>query len=165
MPVTEREQFIQAWEREFQTTLKVLKAYPDGRDNLQPHGKCPSARELAWKMAGEESLFVNGVVKGQIDFTTGMKPAPSKVCDVIEAYEKSHRENVQKLRDLPEDQFNTTMPFFVAPKTPGQVRKGDVLWGLLMDTIHHRGQFSIYLRMADGRVPSIYGPTADEPWM
>ncbi len=39
------------------------------------------------------------------------------------------------------------------------------LWMLLCDQIHHRGQFSIYLRMAGGKVPSIYGPTADEPWM
>jgi uncharacterized damage-inducible protein DinB len=36
---------------------------------------------------------------------------------------------------------------------------------MLMDSVHHRGQFSVYLRMADGKVPSIYGPTADEPWM
>lgn len=41
----------------------------------------------------------------------------------------------------------------------------DLLWFLLFDEIHHRGQFSIYLRMADGKVPSIYGPSADEPWM
>jgi uncharacterized damage-inducible protein DinB len=52
-----------------------------------------------------------------------------------------------------------------APKTIGDVPKIDLLWMVLHDQIHHRGQFSIYLRMADGKVPSIYGPTADEPWM
>jgi uncharacterized damage-inducible protein DinB len=41
----------------------------------------------------------------------------------------------------------------------------DMIWMLLLDQVHHRGQFSIYLRMADGTVPSIYGPTADEPWI
>jgi DinB family len=40
-----------------------------------------------------------------------------------------------------------------------------LVWFLVHDQIHHRGQFSIYLRMADAKVPSIYGPTADEPWM
>jgi uncharacterized damage-inducible protein DinB len=40
-----------------------------------------------------------------------------------------------------------------------------VAWMILSDQIHHRGQFSVYLRMAGGKVPSIYGPTADEPWM
>ena len=46
----------------------------------------------------------------------------------------------------------------------GELRRMDVLWFLLHDSIHHRGQFSIYLRMVDGKVPSIYGPSADEPW-
>lgn len=34
-----------------------------------------------------------------------------------------------------------------------------------VDSVHHRGQFSVYLRLAGGKVPSIYGPSADEPWM
>jgi uncharacterized damage-inducible protein DinB len=38
------------------------------------------------------------------------------------------------------------------------------LWAMLADQIHHRGQLSVYLRMAGGKVPSIYGPSADEPW-
>ncbi len=164
MAVTEKEQFLQAWEREFQTTLKVMKAYPGGRDNLQPHGKCPSAKELAWKISGEESLFVDGVVAGAIDFT-GHKATPATVTDVVEIYEKQHREHVDKVRALSDDQLNREMNFMVAPKTPGKVRSGDILWMMLMDTIHHRGQFSVYLRMADGKVPSIYGPSADEPWM
>ncbi len=164
MAVTEKEQFLQAWEREFQTTRKVMQAYPDGKDNLQPHGKCPSARELAWKMAGEESLFVNGVVNGEINLT-GHKPTPATVCDVAKIYEQQHREHVEKVRSLTGEQLNRPMNFLVAPKTPGKIRSGDILWMMLMDMIHHRGQFSIYLRMADGKVPSIYGPTADEPWI
>ncbi|MBI1806965.1 MAG: hypothetical protein HYR76_07940, partial [Ignavibacteria bacterium] len=31
--------------------------------------------------------------------------------------------------------------------------------------VHHRGQLSVYLRIVDAKVPSIYGPSADEPWM
>lgn len=53
----------------------------------------------------------------------------------------------------------------VAPKQMGDVRRGDLLQMMVMDNVHHRGQFSVYLRMAGGKVPSIYGPTADEPWM
>jgi uncharacterized damage-inducible protein DinB len=46
----------------------------------------------------------------------------------------------------------------------GEMRVGDALWFFLSDTIHHRGQLTVYLRMAGGRLPSVYGPTADEPW-
>ena len=36
---------------------------------------------------------------------------------------------------------------------------------VLFDQIHHRGRLSVYSRLADTRVPSIYGPSGDESWM
>ncbi len=164
MSMSEKEQFIQAWEREFQTTLKVLKAYPKDKHSLQPHGKCPSARDLAWKMVSEEKVFVNGAITGNYDFMN-QPQSPSSMPEVISAYERNHREAMEKVKKMSDADFNKKVKFMVAPKTMGEVRSGDTLWMMMMDSIHHRGQFSIYLRMADGRVPSIYGPSADEPWM
>ena len=68
------------------------------------------------------------------------------------------------VRGMGGEELRQTVQFFVAPRTMGDIPKIDFLWFLLHDQIHHRGQFSVYLRMADGKVPSIYGPTADEPW-
>jgi uncharacterized damage-inducible protein DinB len=42
---------------------------------------------------------------------------------------------------------------------------GDMLFGILFDAIHHRGQLSTYLRPMGAKVPSIYGPSADDPGM
>lgn len=42
---------------------------------------------------------------------------------------------------------------------------GGMLWGSLLDMIHHRGQLSVYIRPMGGRVPSIYGPSADDAGM
>jgi uncharacterized damage-inducible protein DinB len=39
--------------------------------------------------------------------------------------------------------------------------KGKMALGLLLDLIHHRGQLSVYIRPMGGKVPSIYGPSAD----
>ena len=61
--------------------------------------------------------------------------------------------------------FNKTIKFMVGPGKMADLRTADVLWTGVMDAVHHRGQFSVYLRMAGGKVPSIYGPSADEPWM
>jgi uncharacterized damage-inducible protein DinB len=164
MPMSERETFIQSWEREFQTTLKVLKSYPSNKADLKPHDKCPDAKDLAWKMVSEEKVFVDGAISGKFDFA-GMVKAPATMQDVIAVYERTHRETSEKLKQMSDQEFNKMVKFYVAPKTLGDIRSGDTLWMMLMDTIHHRGQFSIYLRMADGKVPSIYGPSADEPWM
>lgn len=163
MPMSEREQFIQAWEREFHTTVKVFKAYPAHKHDLQPHGKCPNAKDLAWRMVSEEKLFVNGAITGNFDFQ-GMQKPPATMQEVVSTYEQNHKINLDNVKKMSDADFNKMVKFFVAPKTMGDIRSGDTLWMMMMDTIHHRGQFSVYLRMADGKVPSIYGPSADEPW-
>ena len=41
----------------------------------------------------------------------------------------------------------------------------EFLWDFMFDAIHHRGQLSAYLRPMGGKVPSIYGPSADDTGM
>ncbi len=101
---------------------------------------------------------------GGIEFGK-MPKAPATLPEVIAAYEQSSKGFVERIKRTPDAELDKTVKFFVAPKQMGDVRKMDLLWFMLMDQVHHRGQFTIYLRMADGKVPSIYGPSADEPWM
>ena len=163
--MSEKEMFLQSWEREHLTTLKVLKAYPESMKEFKPNPVLKTARELAFMFAGEESMMVNGVITGKIDFKGEMPKAPATMKEAIDDYERLHTAMSKKLKGLSDEELNKTMKFFTAPKTMGDVRRIDVLWMTLMDQVHHRGQFSVYLRMAGGKVPSIYGPSADEPWM
>ena len=163
MAMPEKDNFFGNWDREFQTTLKVLKAFPINNQDYRPHKKSRSAKELAWTFVVEEQMAVNGLLSGKMDFENMPKP-PASMKDVISTYEKSHKGVMNKLKKANESAYNKTIKFFVAPKKMADFRRMDVLWMFLMDTIHHRGQFSVYLRMAGGKVPSIYGPSADEPW-
>ena len=162
-----KEQFLSAYDREHATTMRVLRAYPPDRLDLQPHPKCKDARHLAWVFVSEcmlgASVFKN-------EFATrgpsgGLPEPPESWDDLLGAVESSQQEFGDLIRATPEEELFEKVKFFVAPKTMGEVSRLEWLWFLLSDQIHHRGQFSIYLRMADGKVPSIYGPTADEPWM
>ena len=161
--MTEKEQFLNAVAREFPTTVKLLKAYPTTKADLKPHTKSKSARELAWTFVTEEKAC-DQALDGAIDFGK-MPPPPATLQDVIATYEKSHAALLDRLKKTPDAELNKTIKFFVAPKQMGDLRKMDVLWFMLMDAVHHRGQLSVYLRLADAKVPSIYGPSADEPWM
>ena len=161
--MTEKEQFLGALEKEIPTTLRVLRAFPAAQADLKPHNKCKSARELAWMFVTEQKASEQGL-DGKIGFGS-MPKAPATMSDVISTYEKSSKAFMDRIRKTPDAELNKTVKFFVAPKQMGDVRKMDLLWFMLMDQVHHRGQFSVYLRMADGKVPSIYGPSADEPWM
>ncbi len=160
---SEKEHFLNIWEREFQTTLKVLKAYPHDKEDMRPAEKSKSAKELAWVFASEEKNLFGGIIEGNIDWSK-MQGPPATMKEVIREYEKAHADVIKKVMNTPGEKLNETMKFFVAPKTMGDVKKMDLLWMMLMDQVHHRGQFSVYLRIAGAKVPSIYGPTADEPW-
>jgi uncharacterized damage-inducible protein DinB len=164
MPTSEKDQFLQNWEAQYQKTVKVLKAYPENKLELKPHEKSRSAKELAWVFTMEEKMLVNGALRGEFDFSNPPQP-PSSIREILATYDRSHKENVEKIKKMSEADLNKLIKFMTAPNTMGDMRTIDVLWMGLMDAIHHRGQFSVYLRMAGGKVPSIYGPSADEPWM
>lgn len=161
--MSEKDQFLTTMAQEFTTTLKVLKAYPTAKADLKPHPKLKTARELAWNFVHEEKI-AEMALGGTIDFSK-LPPPPATLPEVISGYESSHAKLVNRLKSIPDADLNNTVKFMTGPKQMGDVRKMDLLWFTLMDHVHHRGQLSVYLRMADGKVPSIYGPTADEPWM
>ena len=161
---TEKDQFVQAFGRECQTTLKLLKAYPATKGDFKPHEKSRSAKELGWTFVMEQGV-ADMALKGRVDFSQPTPPAPGNFADVITAFEKAVRETTTKVSQASDETLNRTVKFPIGPGKTGDFRAMDVIWTSLMDQIHHRGQFSVYLRLAGAKVPSIYGPTADETWM
>lgn len=158
-----RQQILDTLTREAATTLKVLKAYPDDKSELKPHPVCKSARELAWIFTLEQEIAA-AALQDELDLSGGFPPGPATMAETVAAFEQSKDKLIGLLRDGPEDLLEGTVHFFVGPNQMGDIPKPAFMWFLIHDQIHHRGQFSIYLRMADGKVPSIYGPSADEPW-
>ncbi|HZO99493.1 MAG TPA: DinB family protein [Terriglobia bacterium] len=156
------EDFIKTWDQEFQTNLRVFTSFPSNRLGYRPHEISKTALELMWVIVYEEKAIVEGCLAGNITFEE-TKPPKTKEA-LIRAYQKQHPVLVKKVKKAGPDLFSRTIKFFVAKGKMGDVKVGDVLWGLLHDQIHHRGQLSVYLRLVGAKVPSIYGPTADEPW-
>lgn len=162
-----KEQLLDTMEREHAITMKVLRAFPVGQTDLRPHPACKTARELAFVFALERGLaqkvYHNAFAKAG---PAGAAPtAPESWTDVLGAIEQGQRELLALIQSADETALGESVKFFTGPKTMGDYTRLEFLWFLVHDEIHHRGQFSIYLRMAGGKVPSIYGPTADEPWM
>jgi uncharacterized damage-inducible protein DinB len=161
--MTEKDLLLDSWAREYQLTTKVFKAYPEGKLDFKPHELSRTAKELAWTIISEEGIFVNGAITGKFDFSH-FDPPPTTMKDILSAYEKKHDEDVRKVKDMSDADLNKKVKVMVGRNTFADVRSIDTLWNVIMDNIHHRGQFSVYLRMAGGKVPSIYGPSHDEPW-
>jgi uncharacterized damage-inducible protein DinB len=159
---SERERYLASFEREFQTTRKVLHAFPPDKSELKPTEKGKSARQLGWMLVLNQMVVVPTIAA---DLKPGGLPqAPGSWSDVLAGFDQAHADTTAKLQTLGDEQMNRTIRIPTGPKQVGEMRVGDALWFFLNDTIHHRGQFSVYLRIAGGKVPSIYGPTADESW-
>ena len=161
---SEQERFLQAWQQEHGTTAKVMGAIPEGKLDFKPHPKAWSARELAWHMVQAEKFFVEGALAGHME-PGPASAAPATLKEIVATFDRQHGELVKKLTAADDRQLAKTMQFYVGPKQMGDVPIMQVLWmGVVMHGCHHRGQLSTYLRMLDAKVPSIYGPSADEPW-
>ncbi|HET9982534.1 MAG TPA: DinB family protein [Longimicrobiales bacterium] len=158
-----RQSLLETFEQETATTLKLLRAYPSDQSELQPHPRLKTARELAWLFAQEQRLAAEAL-RDEMKLGGGFPAAPATFEEVVAAFERSRTQLLEELRNGSEAQLEGTVRFFTGPKQMGDIPKTKFLWFLLHDQIHHRGQFSVYLRIAGGKVPSIYGPSADEPW-
>jgi uncharacterized damage-inducible protein DinB len=124
-----------------------------------------SARELAHTFVLEQMLITKALTD-QLTFSGsgGLPPAPSDFQAIINQFEMDQRTLMELIRKTPDVKLNTTVQFPIGPGQMGDWSKIAFAWFMLSDQIHHRGQFSVYVRMAGGKVPSIYGPSADEPW-
>lgn len=146
------------WEREHTLTMKAIGALPPDQTVYKPHEKSMSAQELAWHIATAEAGLVNYMVTGQFG-NQHQQAAPATFQAIIDWSNNAHQDGVSRVSGLSDETLSEMIEFFDTRKMP---RIG-VLNMLIAHEIHHRGQLSVYIRLAGGKVPSIYGGSADEP--
>jgi hypothetical protein len=155
--------YAAALAREAQTTLKVMRAFPADQHAFQPHPRSQSAVALMSTFTIEQAL-VTAAINGTFRLGGGFPPPFASVPEAIAAFDSAVKSACDAANSAPAHTYSRPTEFFVGPKTPGMVPAGALAEMMLGDQIHHRGQLSVYVRMAGGKVPSIYGPSADEPW-
>jgi len=167
MTIRGKQEFLETYDAEHARTMKVLNAYPTDKLDFRPHPKAKTARELAFVFILERYL---GTKVWNDEFAnsapSGTPPAPPENWDdLLATLDKANRDFRDLVSNASDDDLHAKVHMFSGPKTMGEISRKDWIWFLLHDQIHHRGQFSVYLRMVDAKVPSIYGPSADEPWI
>lgn len=152
------------FDHEMGVTRKVLERVPDDKFGWQPHAKSMTMGRLAGHLAETPMWATETLTKDGIDMGGDYTPdIPKTRAEVLAKFDKQ----VAAARLVLDA---TTDAVFASPwtlKSKGQViftmPKVAVLRSFVMNhIIHHRGQMSVYLRLNDVPVPSIYGPSADE---
>ena len=153
------------FDREMSTTRKVLERVPDEHLGWKPHVKSYSLGELASHIAGLPTWATETLNAPMFDIGNGRSSVPltsrSAVLATFDANASAARSALTSSSDAGLMVVWTLKrngtPIFSMPKDA--VLRSFVLSHI----IHHRGQLSVYLRLLDVPVPSIYGPSADEP--
>lgn len=157
-----RTRFVETYRRECATTKKVLRAYPADQAGLKPHERSNSAHQLAFTFVVEGQIALKAL-RGEPLMGSGFPKPPESWDALLSAFDRATQEFEREVMKA-SPTLDGTVKFPTGPGQMGDYTLEDFLWFMLHDQIHHRGQLSVYLRMAGGKVPSIYGPTADEPW-
>jgi hypothetical protein len=145
------------------TTVKVMRAFPADQPNFQPHPRSQAAVVLMSTFTVEQAL-VGMAIQGTLRMGGGFPPPYTSVADAIQAFEGAVAGAIAAANSAKPSTWSRPVQFFTGPKQVGMVPAGWLAEMMLDDQIHHRGQLSVYIRMAGGKVPSIFGPSADEPW-
>lgn len=158
--MNDREFFLKRREAELPAFMNVLKALPKDRIEYKPHDRSPTAEQLMWTLAGEFQACVDVVQNYKAEWKFVTPPPPD---EMIALFERCYTELGDHVAQMTEEGWNKAARFYVDGKVVLEQPAGTFLWFILFDAIHHRGQLSAYLRPMGGKVPAIYGPSADDP--
>ena len=148
---------LKIFKKEFATTLKVIKSFPEDKLDFAPHERSQNAKRLMFTFIFEMFLFEMYVFGKEFDSSVFQTYSPDSLETIIADFERESSEVIARLENIDEVTLGKSIEFagkkFVAD---------EFMLMMLFDQIHHRGQMSVYIRMAGGKVPSVYGPSADD---
>lgn len=162
--MTIAQSMLPEFDQEMKTTRSLLERVPEGDPDWKPHPKSMPLGRLATHVA-ELVGWVNSTLKQtELDFAKGdYKPTPftttAALLEMFDANVKSAREVIAGASD---EDLMVTWTLRQGDHVIFALPRVAVLRAFTMNhIIHHRGQLSVYLRLNDVPLPSIYGPTAD----
>jgi uncharacterized damage-inducible protein DinB len=155
------------FDHEMATTRKLLERVPDDKLDWTPHPKSWNLARLATHVANIPTWAVYTINHDSLDVggMTGPTPIASRE-ELLNVFDKAVAEARTAIAGAENDKLFQTWSLTAGEKTFFSMPRVAVLRSFVMNHhIHHRGQLSLYLRLNDVPLPSIYGPTADEPGM
>lgn len=161
------ELLMEELDREAAGTRRALERVPEGRNDWKPHEKSMELGYLSGLVATMASWIHSIVTREELDladpgeYGTG---AFETSRDLMEAFDKALGQAREALTGASDDHLlKTNWRLLVQGKVViEQPRYVAIRDNVINHLAHHRGQLTVYLRLNDVPVPSLYGPTADE---
>ncbi len=155
---------LQEFEQEAATTRRVLERVPSDKLAWKPHAKSMSLGTLAMHIATGPGHLTGWATQDSVTFSGGSSPDAKSTEEILAAHDASAATAKSNITSIGDANLGKMWEFKTPDgKTVMTMPKAALLRTLALNHIyHHRGQLSVYLRLLDVPVPSIYGPSADE---
>lgn len=157
--MTNADFFAERWEMEQGAFRRVLAAMPADKLDYSPHERNTAAGNLAWQLVQEQAGMAELLKTNQNEYPNSKRPETLDA--ILAAWDSATEEIRAALKTKDQAKWDGEAKFLMGGAPVWTDTLKNMLWGFLFDMVHHRGQLSSYLRPMGGKVPSIYGPSAD----
>lgn len=150
---------------EAKSTRKMLELVPEDKFSWKPHEKSMTMGRLASHIADIPNWAVFTINQDVLDFaTTEYKPKDAVTnTELVKMFDDNLAKAVEALKNASDEKLLANWKMQAGDVVYMDMPRIQVLRGFILNhNIHHRAQLSVYLRLNDIALPSVYGPTADE---
>ncbi len=155
---------LKEMDQEAAITRKMLERVPDDKFDWKPHEKSMSMKQLTVHIAELPSWVKMALTTSELDFSKmDYTPTPvSSTQELLSIFEKSFAEGKEALSNAKEEDLLPEWTLRNGEQVYSVMTKYEVIRHSFAQTIHHRAQLGVFLRLLNIPIPGSYGPSADE---
>ena len=150
--------------QEMATTRKLLERVPGEKGTWKPHPKSFALGHLAQLVARMPGWMMPMLRETELNLVTSPGYSIETTPALLAEFDRNVRAARDALRAAKDADFAVPWSLKHGDRVLFTMPRGAVVRTHINHLVHHRGQLSVYLRLVDVPVPSMYGPTADEGW-
>ena len=150
------------FDHEMVTTRKVLERVPSEKGTWKPHVKSFPLGHLAQLVARMPGWITITLLQTELDLAKYPGYSFETTLTLLAEFDRNIREARAAIAGAQDADFAVNWTLRNGDRVIMTMPRGPVVRMHINHLVHHRGQLSVYLRLLDVPVPSIYGPTADE---
>ena len=155
-------QFLSEFEAEVPATRKCIERVPEKLYDWKPHEKSMALGYLTLLVA-EIPMWIEVMIKTrEIDFQTFKHFQAKMTSDMVNHFDDNVKNAKQALQELAIEDLDKPFVLKNGVYIISSIPLIDSISSTLNHWVHHRGQLTVYMRLNDIAVPSIYGPSADD---
>lgn len=152
------------FDQEMVATRRVIERVPDDDPNWKPHPKSFSIAHLAQLLAWLPGWVGQTLTTTELDLASGGGYSNETTDALLEMFDENVRTSRDAIAAAKDSDYDVPWSLKLKGTVLLTLPRGAVVRQHISHLSHHRGQMTVYLRLLNVPVPSIYGPTADESW-